>query len=268
MIELKTSQKHDTKCKLVIGADGPHSMIRDRFVSSEPAEFLRGIGAEVSNIDIDPNFVQIFVGSNVAPGFFAWIIPTNKNGTEARIGLCISQRNNRSPKYYFTNFLKHKPSAEILKNVKINKHTGGIIPLGPLKKTFASNVLIAGDAASQVKPTSGGGIYTGLLCGKHCSSVAIEALKKNDFSQRTLKKYHKLWTADLGRELFLGMKFRNIYKNLSDKQLDKYVDKFQDPKIIETITKHGDIDFPSKLVKPLLKKAPTLLKLLPNIFFE
>ena len=36
----------------------------------------------------------------------------------------------------------------------------------------------------------------------------------------------------------------------------------------KTITKHGDIDYPSKLVKPLLKKAPTLLKLLPNIVFE
>lgn len=268
LIELKTSQEKDIRCKLLIGTDGPHSMIRDRFSLPEPADFLRGIGAEVSNIDIDPDFVEIFVGSDISPGFFAWIIPTNKNGTEARIGLCISQKNSRSPKYYLTKFLKHNPSAKILKDVKINEYMGGIIPLGFLKKTFTSNVLIAGDAASQVKPTSGGGIYTGLLCGKHCSSVAIESLKKNDFSESILKKYHKLWTADVGRELFLGMKFRNIYKNLSDGQLDKYVEKFQNPKIIEIITKYGDIDYPSKLVKPLLKKAPTLLKLLPNMFFE
>jgi len=137
-----------------------------------------------------------------------------------------------------------------------------------LKKTYTSNVLVVGDAAAQVKPTSGGGIYTGLLCASHCSTIAIEALQKNDYNSQLLKKYHKLWSADIGRDLNLGMKFRKIYKNLTDKQMDKYIEKLQNPKIIEIISKYGDIDYPSKLVKPLLKKMPTLLKLLPSIIKE
>ena len=262
-VELKTSQNLDIKCSLLIGADGPYSTTRDRFSLPEPIEFLRGIGAEVINTNLDPNFVEIFVGNKIAQGFFAWIIPTNKKGSEARVGLCISQNSMHPPKHYFSNFFKNKNASQFLEKAEITKHIGGVIPIGSLKKTYASNVLLVGDAAAQVKPTSGGGIYTGLLCASHCSNVAIEALQKNNYTLQFLKKYHKLWTADIGRELSLGLKFRRIYKNLTDKQMDKYIEKFQDPKITDIISKYGDIDYPSKLVKHLLKKTPSLLKFIP-----
>ncbi|MCK4996435.1 MAG: NAD(P)/FAD-dependent oxidoreductase [Thermoplasmatales archaeon] len=267
-VELKTSQKQDIKCKLLIGSDGPHSKIRDRFALPEPKEFLRGIGAEITNTNLDPNFVEIFVGKNIAPGFFAWIIPTNKKGTEARAGLCISQKTIHSPKQYFSNFLKSKYTHSFFEKIEITKYIAGIVPLGVLKKTFDSNVLVVGDAAAQVKPTSGGGIYVGLLCANRCSSVSIEALQKGDYASGFLKKYQKLWSDDIGRELYLGMKFRKIYKSLSDKQFDKYIEKFRNPKISAVITKHGDIDYPSKLIKPLLKKTPSLLKLVPGAIIE
>ena len=111
-------------------------------------------------------------------------------------------------------------------------------------------------------------MYTGLLCASHCSNVSIDALQNNNFSAQYLKRYQKLWNADIGRELNLGMKFRNIYKNFSDNQMDSYIKRFCNPKITEIITKYGDIDYPSKLVKPLLKKIPTLLKLLPSFIKE
>jgi len=264
-IEITTSKKHEVKTKLVIGADGPYSKIRDRFILPEPKEFLRGIGAEITNTNLNPEFVEIFVGEKIAPGFFAWIIPTNNKGTKARVGLCISQNINESPKFYFQNFLKNKNSSKLLENIEIVKYMGGVIPLGFLKKTYTSNVLVVGDAAAQIKPTSGGGIYTGLLSASHCAKVALEALQKNNFSTQFLKKYHKLWYADIGMELFLGMRFRKIFKNLTDNQMDKYIKKFQNPKITEIISEYGDIDYPSKLAAPLLKKTPTLISLIPSL---
>jgi len=267
-IQLKTSKNTELKTNLIIGADGPYSIVRDRFGFTEPIEFLKGIGAELSGTNLDSNFVEIFVGRGIAPGFFAWIIPINEDGTKARIGLCVDQNAKYSPKIYFEKFLKNKFTNQFIKNSKIEKKIGGVIPLGVLKKTYDANVLIVGDAAAQIKPTSGGGIYPGLLCANYCSKVAIDALNKNDFSTQVLKKYQKLWSADIGRELFLGMKFRKIYKNLSDKQMDKYILKFSNSKFTDIITKYGDIDYPSKLVKPLLKKAPSLLKLIPSIIKE
>ncbi len=264
-IELRTSQWKDYKCRLLIGADGPFSKIRDRFSFPEPAEFLRGIGAEIINTEMDSDFVEIFIGNNIAPGFFAWIIPTNESGTEARVGLCISKNASHSPKYYFKKFLKQKNSLKFLDNTKITRHIGGVVPLGALKKTCQSNIMLVGDAAAQVKPTSGGGIYTGILCASYCANVAIDALTKNDFSNATLIRYHKLWYADIGRELNMGLKLRNILKNLSDTQFDKYILKFKNPEILKIISKYGDIDYPSKLIKPLIKKAPTLLRILPSV---
>ena len=267
-IEIITSKKIEAQSKLVIGADGPYSKIRDIFSLPQPLEYLRGIGAEISGANLDPKFVEIFVGNKTAPGFFAWIIPTNKKGTNARIGLCINQDSIHSPKYFFTKFLQNKNTSKYFDKIEINKKMGGVVPLGPLKKTHSSNIMIVGDAAAQVKPTSGGGIYTGLLCSNHCSKIAIQALQKNNYSKQFLKKYHKLWSAEIGRELTLGMKFRKIFKNLSDNQMDKYISRFSSHQITEIITKHGDIDYPSNLIKPLLKKSPSLLKLIPKLLKE
>ena len=264
-IQLDISQKEKTTTKkthLLIGADGPHSKIRNTFDFPKPVEFLKGIGAKATNINLDPRYVEIFLGRKIAPGFFAWVIPTNKDGTEARIGLCIDDTSKNTLKQCFNNLLKQK----ILQNITISTNIAGAIPLGALKKTTESNVMLVGDAAAQVKPTSGGGIYPGLLCAKHCSSVALDALEKNDFSSQFLRKYHKLWTTEIGRELSRGMKFRKILKNLDDKKTDKCLEKLNNEKSIEIISKYGDIDFPSKLALPLLKKNPSLVKLLPIAF--
>jgi len=264
-IQLDILQKEKTNqinCSLLIGADGPHSKIREVFRFPQPIEFLRGIGAEVTNINLDPKFVEIFLGQNIAPGFFAWVIPINNDGSEARIGLCIDSNSKNTLKQCFIHLLKSKQ----LQNIKITKHIGGSIPLGPLKKTVESNIMLVGDAAAQVKPTSGGGIYPGLLCAHYCSSVALEALELNDFSSQVLNKYHKLWSKEIGKELSLGMKFRTIFKNFNDKKLDRYIKKLNNKKTIDAINKYGDIDYPSKLAFPLLKNSPSLLKLLPSAF--
>ncbi|UCF12331.1 MAG: NAD(P)/FAD-dependent oxidoreductase [Thermoplasmatales archaeon] len=259
---LKKEKTNQINCSLLIGADGSKSKIREVFRFPQPTEFLKGIGAEVTNTNLNPKFVEIFLGQNIAQGLFAWIIPINKDGSEARIGLCIDSNSKNTLRQCFNRLLKVKQ----LQNVKITKHIGGYIPLGPLKKTVESNIMLVGDAAAQVKPTSGGGIYPGLLCAQCCSSVALEALELNDFNKQVLNKYHKSWSKEIGKELSLGMKFRTIFKNFNDKQHDRYIKKFNNKKTIDTINKYGDIDYPSKLAIPLLKNSPSLLKLLPSAF--
>lgn len=266
-IKLKIDQKENEKqikCSLLIGADGPHSSIRDTFQFPQPTEFLKGTGAEVTNTNLDQKFVEIFLGRDIAPGFFAWVIPINKEGSEARVGLCIDENSKKTLKQCFTTLMKTKQ----LRNATINRRIGGSIPLGPLSNTSQSNIMLIGDAAAQVKPTSGGGLYPGLLCAQYCSSVAVEALESNNITDRFLKKYHTLWSKKIGRELSLGMRFRAIFRNLQDKQLDKYIERLNEKEVINIICKHGDIDFPSNLVIPLLKKKPSLLKLMPSALIK
>jgi geranylgeranyl reductase family protein len=264
-IKLRTSKNKTYNCSLLIGADGPSSKVRKSFNFPEPKEILNGVGAEIKNTNLDPNFVEIFIGNKIAPGFFAWVIPTNREGNEARIGLCAEQKSPNPPIHYLFSLLKNKKNTPIFKDIKIISKSGGIVPLGALKKTYGSNVLLVGDAAAQVKPTSGGGIYTGLKCATYCSNIAIKALELKDISSKFLSNYQKKWTAEIGKELKTGMKLRSIYRTLKDEQFNKYIKLFNKPEITDIISKYGDIDYPSKLIKPLLKKTPSLLKLLPNL---
>ncbi|UCD13137.1 MAG: NAD(P)/FAD-dependent oxidoreductase [Thermoplasmatales archaeon] len=265
ILELEALQKENTNqicCSLVIGADGSRSTVRSIFGFPQPTEFLRGIGAEVTNINLNPKFVEIFLDRNIAPGFFAWVIPINKEGSEARIGLCIDARLGHTLKRCFTALLKTKR----LQYVKIIRYLGGTIPLGALRKTVRSNIMLVGDAAAQVKPTSGGGVYPGLLCARCCVSVAAEALERNDCTAQYLSKYHMLWSKEIGRELLLGMRYRRFFKNLTNGQLDRIVKTLNNEKTIDVINEHGDIDYPSKLAYPLLKMSPSLIKFLPSVF--
>jgi len=259
---IKDKRVNQTECLLLIGADGSGSPVRDLFGFPQPNEMLRSIGAEVANVDLDPRFVEIFLGRSIAPGFFAWIIPLNKHGSEARIGLCVENKSKHLLKQCFLNLLKTRQ----LQNAGILRYIGGSIPLGPLKKTTQSNVMLVGDAAAQVKPTSGGGVYPGLVCARCCASVAVEALDEKDIGGRFLSRYHRLWSKEIGKELSLGMRFRGFFRNLDDEQIDKILNVLGNEKSVEVIGEYGDIDYPSKLVFPLLKACPSLLKFLPSVF--
>jgi digeranylgeranylglycerophospholipid reductase len=256
--------QHDThvtpvRSQLLIGTDGAHSRIRDLFGFPQPSEMIHGISAELTDTTLDPKYVHIFVGSSIAPGFFAWVIPTNEHGTTARIGLCIGKQHTRPLQHYFTTLLQQP----LLQETTVLKRFGGTIPLGPLKKTTADHLMLVGDAAAQVKPTSGGGIYPGLLCAAHCSNIAEEAFQKQRFDEEFLQRYHAAWTKEIGRELSLGMRFRSIFTHLTDSQFNKYLEKLNTPKTLDIINTYGDIDYPSHLAFPLLKTAPSLLSLAP-----
>ena len=113
-----TNPQH-VRCKLLIGADGPHSMVRETFGMPPPSEMLKGIGAEVSNVNLNPDFVEIFLGGKIAPGFFAWIIPTDTDGDRGRIGLCVPSDASFSLKHYFSAFYNHQNVKPFLKQAKI-----------------------------------------------------------------------------------------------------------------------------------------------------
>lgn len=248
-------------CQILIGADGAHSRIRHSFEFPRPIEMLHGFSAELANCTLDPKYVHIFVGNKIAPRFFAWVIPTNLQGTNARIGLCVGKQHAHFLQQYFTTLL----NQSLLQGTTVLRRFGGTIPLGPLKKTTADRLMLVGDAAAQVKPTSGGGLYPGLLCATHCSNRAEAAFQQQRFDEKFLQEYHAAWIKEIGRELSQGMRFRRIFTHLTDSQFDKYLEKLNTQKTLSTINTYGDIDYPSRLAFPLLKTTPSLLSLAPTL---
>ncbi|KYK29550.1 MAG: hypothetical protein AYK23_05035, partial [Candidatus Proteinoplasmatales archaeon SG8-5] len=244
------------ECKLLIGADGSGSRVRGWLGIGEPEFMLTGIDAEVNGVDLDQGYVHIFVGGEVAPNFFAWVIPA---GDKTRVGLCT--RDSEKPlTHYFDRLFMQGLSGDILKGFEIVTRSSGRIPLGMLERTYADGAMLVGDAASQVKATTGGGIYMGLVCAGHCAETAIKALEADDTSERTLAGYHRSWTGDIGGELRKCLMLHRILSTTSGKDLEVLFEVFGDEDIIKLINEQGDIDYPSRLAWALLKKEPRLVK--------
>jgi flavin-dependent dehydrogenase len=124
--------------------------------------------------------------------------------------------------------------------------------------------LIVGDAAGQVKPTSGGGIYPGTLCAKIAGTVAAEAAAQGNTSKDALMEYDTRWRSEIGRELETGLRIREGFNKLSDDDLNYTIRALDDERTLDIISKYGDMDHPSIVLRKLLlsTKAPRLLKLI------
>lgn len=253
------------EANVVIGADGIDSIVRRTFFDQEPEEILFGIGAEVEGINIDPKYVHVFFGGKLAPGFFAWIIPTDKNGKKARAGLCTSYPQDKSPKTLLHNLFNYPTTRPFLEDTEIISVIAGRIPLGYAKRSATNNIILIGDAAFQVKPLSGGGIYPIAEAAKICVDVLGEAFERGDFSERILKRYHDRWSEKLKKEILFGLWVRKRYRNMKDEDIEKFLSYLEREDILEIINRHGDMDHPSKLIFPLARKIPTLISLLPKI---
>ncbi|HKV90547.1 MAG TPA: hypothetical protein VJQ43_05040, partial [Thermoplasmata archaeon] len=138
------------------------------------------------------------------------------------------------------------------------------IPIGTLPRTSADRVLLVGDAAAQVKPLSGGGIFTGMRCAEIAVGVADRCLRSDDVSGPALSAYDRAWQAELGDEFRQAMFLRRLFVRLSDRDLDRLVEALQGAELKASIVAFGDIDFPTHVARQLLRQSPSLLRLFPK----
>lgn len=232
--------------KILIAADGPRSTIARIYGMRRALVFLAGIQAE-GRLDCDPGLVGIF--PDASPEFFGWVIPTG-NG-RVRVGLCgTAQVQER-----FFAFVRRIGLVSDMHLVT------GTIPLGVMPKTFGRRTLFVGDAAGFAKPTSGGGVYTGIRSARHAASVAAACVEHDTFSDAALAEYERLWKADTGQELALGYRLYKMRQNLPLGTVDRLLLAMDTPEIIREIVQHGDMDRPGKIAGILLKN-PSLFRFL------
>jgi geranylgeranyl reductase family protein len=245
----------EIKTRVLIGADGLKNIV-GRLAGLERAQsVLTCAQAEVYSDVVDPDFVELFIGRDIAPGFFAWAIPTQ--WSTIRIGLCSSEQSVK-----LLNPLIERVSPR--STASLVRFSAGAIPIGPPSCTVTDGILIVGDAAGQVKPTSGGGIYPGTLCAKIAGAIAGQAVEQGDTSKSALLAYDKQWRLEVGRELVTGLRIREGLNRFSDDDLNYVIQALDDDQMMDIISRYGDIDRPSIVVRKLLfsAKAPRLLKLI------
>lgn len=204
---------------------------------------------------VEPKSVEVYLDSEYAPGFFAWIIPLRDGN--AKIGLATNRGN---PRRLIEQFCRHHPKASKKISGPLRDISLHPIPLGgPPSKTYGNGLIVAGDAASQVKPITGGGVVFGLTCSEIAGNTAAEAVHVGDCSSRFLSKYQRLWRKKLGREFMIGRFTRQMIDGLSNRAIDRLFSIAKRLDVEDSFGCVSDIDFEEEILRYSLRK--------PNLAF-
>jgi digeranylgeranylglycerophospholipid reductase len=247
--------------KIVVDAEGISSrLLRQTGLSGLNGERLvYAVEAEVEHVkDMDLDTVEVFVGKAYAPGFYAWLMP-RLDGT-AKVGLATKTGN---PKEFLQRLmLKHPVASKQLANAKITRIAFHPITLGgTISKTYANGFLAVGDAASQVKPTTGGGVIFGLTCAGIAADVVDEALRRSDVSSNFLQRYEKRCADALGFDFNVMLRIRRFLDSLSDEKLDEVLRFCARIGLDKTMENVDEIDFQGRLLLKILTKPAMLAAL-------
>ena len=195
--------------------------------------------------------VQVHFGRRIAPGGFGWVVPfVHGSISFARVGLLCEQDAGAAFRTFSqalrqTYGLTDEWPAPRLK----------VLPLAPVNRTWTDRVLAVGDAAGLVKPTTGGGIYYGLLTGHLAADVLSEALQDDRLSGRRLKEYERRWRARLGPEIRAGLAFRAVASRLADDAVDKLMELARVDGIVPLLKQTADFNWHRTAARALLRHA-------------
>ncbi len=236
------------EARAVVVAAGFGSKLTGQVGLGSSADFVAGAQAEVEIEGVDE--VEVYFGRKVAPGFFGWLVPTSPR--TARIGLL----SRRLPDFYLKSLMKSLLAQGKIVSDKAEADYGAI-PLKPLRRTYGERLLVVGDAAGQVKPTTGGGIYYGLLCADMAAETLHQALEVCDFSAASLAKYERRWRRKLGRHLRAGYWARQLFERLTDRQIDRLFAAMKQKGIAQALLQDSELSFDwhGKLIATLIGRG-------------
>ena len=260
-VRVATGETSRLAARMVIGADGVSSAVARAFRLRRPVEILPAFEAEFPEAPGDTDRVEVYFGRQVSPGLFGWWIPDGAGG--ARVGVAVNA-DGTPARVYFERLVEQiaRRSGHRLRNPTGYLVSG--IPIGSVPRTGADRVLLVGDAAGQVNPLSGGGIYFGMRCAAIAAEVADAALRDGDLGARALGEYDRRWRAEIGEELTQALYLRRLFLRLTDAELDRLIAALQGAGLTDSIVAFGDIDFPTGVARRLLRQSPALFRLFPK----
>jgi flavin-dependent dehydrogenase len=247
------------KGEVVIDASGAGSRLPEQAGLRTPdwTQLLPGLQYELTETKKQGDMVELFFGNHRAPGFFAWSIPTGDHS--ARVGLACRKGNVKKLLDDLVKDYWPKSAVEATKS-------GSVLVSGPVDKCWSENFLVVGDAAGQVKQTTGGGIviggYSGILAGKAAASAAKSP---QDHRWKILMQYDQEWRDKFASDLKrMGIAHR-VFAGLSDETLNRLFEAVRD--YLPEIEEYADMDFQGKIISHMLRKRK-FAALLPRLAFD
>ncbi|NCX59363.1 MAG: geranylgeranyl diphosphate reductase, partial [Rhodobacteraceae bacterium] len=183
-----TKQQEQISAKLIIGADGARSKVAKAEVpGAEKIPYVIAyheiINAPESGANYQGHRCDVIYDGAVSPDFYGWVFPHGKT-VSVGMGTGVS------------GFDLKKATADLREASGLNecetiRKEGAPIPLKPLKKwDNDKDVVLAGDAAGVVAPSSGEGIYYAMCSGRQAAHAVAETLRTHNPKHLRLARKH------------------------------------------------------------------------------
>ncbi len=247
--------------KIVFDAEGVSSRLlrQARLKTLKTSGLVYAVEAEVDTVqDVDLDAVEVYFGKAYAPGFYGWLIP--RPDGSAKVGLAT---NHGDPREFLKRLMfKHPVASKQLSKAKITKVGYHSITLGgPINMSYTDGFLAMGDCASQVKPTTGGGVIFGLTAAKVAAEVASQAIVRGDVSSKVLQMYQKRCNEMLKFDFLVMLRIRRFLDSLSDQRLDEMLRVCGKLGVDKALRDIDEIDFQGKMLLTAIRKPSMLAAL-------
>lgn len=215
------------RAEALVVATGHQRWLHEAAGLGDPPGYVHGVHADLPFRG--PEAAELWFGSDVAPGFFAWAVPFGA-GT-ARLGLLAPQ----GARACFRRFLDR---PRVRARVSLPPASGGGDPVrarlrsrgivqGAVRPSVAFRALAVGEAAGQVKTTTAGGIYYGLQGAELAAGVLDGALAAGRLGAAELARYEEAWLEALGPEIEAGLRLQRVGRALEDEDVDRLFRRLQ-----------------------------------------
>ncbi len=230
--------------KLVIGADGARSNVaRAEIKDGDKIPYVIAyheiIEAPAANATYDPMRCDVVYDGRISPDFYGWVFP---HGAQASVGMG-SMLKSVDVKQATADLR----AASGLTDCKTIRREGAPIPLKPLDRwDNGRDVVLAGDAAGVVAPSSGEGIYYAMVGGRVAATAAAACLasgrvKDLQLARKLFMREHKQVFRVLGA-------MQNAYYR-SDERRERFVSLCHDVDVQK-------LTFEAYMNKKLVKARP------------
>jgi geranylgeranyl reductase family protein len=240
-LEEGRESKKSARC-IIIASGADFSLHRKTGISA-PDKLLWGNKVEASGGNGESS-VEVYILNKPDLSSFGWIIPLNGH---TRIG-ALSESCSQEPLHN----LIAKSNGRFI--VDINKVEKAPIACGNSEKIFAERIVAVGEAAGQVKTTTGGGIYYGLVGASIAKEVLVKAAKANNFSARFLSQYESIWKSKMGGEIKNGIIVRKLASKMTPQMVDNFFEFLsKNPSIKQELEGRFCFDYHKDIIKSVVK---------------
>ena len=245
----------DVRCSMLCGADGAHSWVRRNFRMGRPKEMMIGFQVAVTGYIGEEGRLDMYTGSEIAPGFFAWAIPS---GDTTRIGAWskADMLQGKSPEQLLDTLMKSRLWTRRFSGCREVGRFCGPVPSGLVSRPLRGRVALFGDAAGLCKPTTGGGIGPGFT---HVEALAPLLLQRalGNLSQSSLEARVSKIVDPMRKDQLRARALRDAFlTQMDDDELDNVFSVWSKPEVIELINEVGEIENPIPLGIRMLREVP------------